>query len=168
MQLASDQNGTCGLARSNRGRTNRSLILFECLFLKLSNFFDINLLTDNSLFSCRPIILTRLPVHPLRSSSLVIHSDHPLEPSVWPPRQTKGTASFGKRHVKTHVSCRRCGRRAFHAQKKVCASCAYPNSKIRKCKLEFEILFWLSSDWNRSKQLKLKSNLEVRSKVTTH
>ncbi|KAF0852792.1 60S large subunit ribosomal protein eL37 (rpL37) [Andalucia godoyi] len=44
---------------------------------------------------------------------------------------TKGTTSFGKRHVKTHVLCIRCNRRSFHAQKKTCAACGYPAAKIR-------------------------------------
>lgn len=48
--------------------------------------------------------------------------------------QTKGTASFGKRHTKTHTACRRCGRTSFHKQKKVCASCGYPAAKMRRCK----------------------------------
>lgn len=47
--------------------------------------------------------------------------------------QTKGTSSFGKRHNKTHTSCRRCGRVSFHKQKKVCSSCGFPAAKIRKC-----------------------------------
>jgi len=44
---------------------------------------------------------------------------------------TKGTASKmgGK---KTHIVCRRCGRRSFHVQKRVCASCGFGSSaKIR-------------------------------------
>ncbi len=45
--------------------------------------------------------------------------------------QTKGTTSFGKRHTKTHTACRRCGKVSFHRQKKQCASCAYPEAKIR-------------------------------------
>ncbi|CAG8478195.1 2010_t:CDS:2 [Paraglomus occultum] len=44
---------------------------------------------------------------------------------------TKGTSSFGKRHTKTHTLCRRCGRRAFHNQKKTCAQCGYPSPKTR-------------------------------------
>ncbi|KAG2171823.1 hypothetical protein INT43_008203 [Umbelopsis isabellina] len=44
---------------------------------------------------------------------------------------TKGTTSFGKRHTKSHTLCRRCGNRAFHNQKKTCASCGYPAAKIR-------------------------------------
>ncbi|KAJ2006942.1 60S ribosomal protein L37B [Coemansia thaxteri] len=44
---------------------------------------------------------------------------------------TKGTTSFGKRHTKTHSLCKRCGNRAFHNQKKTCASCGYPAAKIR-------------------------------------
>ncbi|RKP40267.1 ribosomal protein L37e-domain-containing protein [Dimargaris cristalligena] len=45
---------------------------------------------------------------------------------------TKGTTSFGKRHIKTHTLCRRCGRKSFHNQKKTCSSCGYPSAKIRK------------------------------------
>jgi len=45
---------------------------------------------------------------------------------------TKGTASFGKRHTKSHTLCRRCGRRSFHIQKSRCASCGYPSAKLRK------------------------------------
>ncbi|KAL0261550.1 60S ribosomal protein L37B [Diplodia seriata] len=44
---------------------------------------------------------------------------------------TKGTSSFGKRHNKTHVLCRRCGRRSLHVQKHTCASCGYPAAKVR-------------------------------------
>ncbi|PFH33018.1 ribosomal protein RPL37 [Besnoitia besnoiti] len=43
----------------------------------------------------------------------------------------KGTGSFGKRHGKTHFLCIRCGRRAYHTQKKTCASCGYPSAKKR-------------------------------------
>ena len=45
---------------------------------------------------------------------------------------TKGTSSFGKRRNKTHTLCRRCGKVAFHIQKKICAPCGYPAAKIRK------------------------------------
>ncbi|KAK3702105.1 60S ribosomal protein L37B [Vermiconidia calcicola] len=45
---------------------------------------------------------------------------------------TKGTSSFGKRHNKTHVLCRRCGQRSLHVQKKTCANCGYPRASIRK------------------------------------
>merc|ERR1712090_3389 len=48
------------------------------------------------------------------------------------PIMTKGTSSFGKRHNKTHIQCRRCGRRTYHIQKKVCSSCGYPSAKKRK------------------------------------
>merc|ERR1739845_186387 len=47
-------------------------------------------------------------------------------------KMTKGTRSFGKRRNKTHTLCRRCGRVSFHIQKKTCASCGYPQAKIRK------------------------------------
>jgi len=44
---------------------------------------------------------------------------------------TKGTTShFGGK--KTHIACRRCGKHAFHVQKKVCASCGFgKTSKMR-------------------------------------
>ncbi|KAK0254882.1 60S ribosomal protein L37B [Friedmanniomyces endolithicus] len=45
---------------------------------------------------------------------------------------TKGTGSFGKRHNKTHVLCRRCGQRSLHVQKHTCANCGYPSAGIRK------------------------------------
>uniref|UniRef100_A0A915D5D0 Ribosomal protein L37 n=1 Tax=Ditylenchus dipsaci TaxID=166011 RepID=A0A915D5D0_9BILA len=44
---------------------------------------------------------------------------------------TKGTTSFGKRHVKTHTLCRRCGRSSFHCQKHSCSSCGYPAARKR-------------------------------------
>lgn len=44
---------------------------------------------------------------------------------------TKGTTSFGPRRVKTHTMCIRCGKRAFHNQKKRCASCGYPDTRMR-------------------------------------
>ena len=47
-------------------------------------------------------------------------------------RQTKGTSSFGKRHNKTHTLCRRCGRSSYHIQKSKCASCGYPDRKMRR------------------------------------
>ncbi|MEM2878747.1 MAG: 50S ribosomal protein L37e [Candidatus Hadarchaeales archaeon] len=41
----------------------------------------------------------------------------------------KGTPSMGKRHKVQHIRCRRCGRRAYHAQKGVCAACGYGKSR---------------------------------------
>ncbi|RLE41441.1 50S ribosomal protein L37e [Candidatus Woesearchaeota archaeon] len=44
----------------------------------------------------------------------------------------KGTPSMGKKSKgKTHIRCRRCGRRAYHVRKKKCASCGYPNKRMR-------------------------------------
>jgi len=38
----------------------------------------------------------------------------------------KGTSSMGKRSKgKSHIICRRCGKHAFHARKKICAQCGY-------------------------------------------
>ena len=47
---------------------------------------------------------------------------------------TKGTQSFGKRTSKSHVTCRRCGRRTWHIQKKRCSSCGYGHTsgKMRR------------------------------------
>lgn len=46
---------------------------------------------------------------------------------------SKGTASMGKKSgKKTHIKCRRCGERAYHMRKKVCASCGYGNSSKKR------------------------------------
>ncbi|KAI9634510.1 ribosomal protein L37e-domain-containing protein, partial [Dioszegia hungarica] len=37
----------------------------------------------------------------------------------------------GKRHSKSHTLCRRCSKRSFHIQKKVCSSCGFPAAKMR-------------------------------------
>ena len=65
---------------------------------------------------------------PLRARPRSLHKR--LTPRA--PSQTKGTSSFGKRHSKTHTTCRRCGKVSFHLQKKVCASCGYPGAKMRR------------------------------------
>merc|ERR1719158_1805183 len=56
-------------------------------------------------------------------SDLVRHSLH---------KMTKGTASKGPKHNKTHVLCIRCGKRSYMFQKKRCASCGYPGKKMRR------------------------------------
>eukprot|EP00917_Polyrhabdina_sp_WS-2016_P003596 GHVP01008110.1.p1 GENE.GHVP01008110.1~~GHVP01008110.1.p1 ORF type:complete len:100 (-),score=9.31 GHVP01008110.1:345-644(-) len=47
----------------------------------------------------------------------------------------KGTGSFGKRHGRSHTLCKRCGNRSYHMQKHRCASCAYPERKMRSYNL---------------------------------
>lgn len=42
---------------------------------------------------------------------------------------TKGTPSMGKKNKRTHIVCRRCGKRAFHLNKKRCAACGFGESK---------------------------------------
>ena len=38
----------------------------------------------------------------------------------------KGTPAQGKHNkYKTHIPCRRCGKRSYHVRKGVCASCGY-------------------------------------------
>ncbi|MDP7180141.1 MAG: 50S ribosomal protein L37e [Candidatus Woesearchaeota archaeon] len=46
---------------------------------------------------------------------------------------SKGTASMGKKSGKKNmIFCRRCGKRTYHARKKVCSSCGYgKSSKLR-------------------------------------
>jgi large subunit ribosomal protein L37e len=46
---------------------------------------------------------------------------------------TKGTPHFGKSGKHTHIVCRRCGRRAYHVRKKVCAKCGFgASAKTRR------------------------------------
>lgn len=45
----------------------------------------------------------------------------------------KGTPSQGKKSAgKTHIKCRRCGKKAFHVKKKVCAACGFGESSKRR------------------------------------
>ncbi|MDP3780520.1 MAG: 50S ribosomal protein L37e [Thermoproteota archaeon] len=45
----------------------------------------------------------------------------------------KGTASMGLfNRKKTHIRCRRCGKNSFHRRSRRCASCGFPDPKIRK------------------------------------
>jgi len=46
---------------------------------------------------------------------------------------TKGTPSMGKKGKNyTHILCRRCGKRAYHAAHKVCASCGFGATATRR------------------------------------
>ena len=40
----------------------------------------------------------------------------------------KGTPSFGKKNKKTHIACRRCGKRSYHVRKKYCSACGFGRS----------------------------------------
>lgn len=45
---------------------------------------------------------------------------------------SKGTASMGRFTQPNHMRCRRCGRHAYHMQKKRCASCGFgASAKLR-------------------------------------
>ncbi|KAH0472573.1 MAG: hypothetical protein KVP17_001180 [Porospora cf. gigantea B] len=44
----------------------------------------------------------------------------------------KGTGSFGLRNKKSHILCKRCGKRSFHKTKERCSSCGFPDSKMRR------------------------------------
>jgi large subunit ribosomal protein L37e len=60
----------------------------------------------------------------------------------------KGTPSMGKKHKKTHIICRRCGRRSYHARKKYCSACGFGRAKkIKK-------FSWQWKDFIRSKRVK--------------
>jgi large subunit ribosomal protein L37e len=46
---------------------------------------------------------------------------------------TKGTPSMGKKNKRTHLACRRCGKKTLHVRKKICSACGYgKSSKIKK------------------------------------
>lgn len=46
---------------------------------------------------------------------------------------SKGTPSLGKFSTPRHARCRRCGRHAYHVQKKKCASCGFgATAKLRR------------------------------------
>ncbi|RLI95910.1 MAG: 50S ribosomal protein L37e [Candidatus Aenigmatarchaeota archaeon] len=48
---------------------------------------------------------------------------------------TKGTYSFGKKNKKSHMICRRCGKRSYHIKDKVCSSCGFgKTSRIKSVK----------------------------------
>lgn len=44
---------------------------------------------------------------------------------------SKGTSSFGKKNKRNHTMCKRCGNMSYHKQLRKCASCAYPEAKMR-------------------------------------
>ena len=48
----------------------------------------------------------------------------------------KGTYSMGRKSgKKSHIRCRRCGKRSYHIKKERCSSCGYGKSvKLRKYK----------------------------------
>ncbi|MBJ60531.1 MAG: 50S ribosomal protein L37e [Euryarchaeota archaeon] len=45
---------------------------------------------------------------------------------------SKGTPSMGKRQKIVHFRCRRCGRHAYHKQKRVCSACGYGATARRR------------------------------------
>lgn len=60
----------------------------------------------------------------------------------------KGTTSFGKHgKSKTHIKCRRCGRKSFNVTKRYCAACGFGrSSKLRK-------YAWRTKTLNRFKRV---------------
>ncbi len=46
---------------------------------------------------------------------------------------SKGTSSKGKKNKgKTHIKCRRCGKKSFNVNKGFCAACGFGKSAKRK------------------------------------
>jgi large subunit ribosomal protein L37e len=41
----------------------------------------------------------------------------------------KGSPSMGKRQKKTHILCRRCGKRARHIRTGICSACGFGRSR---------------------------------------
>jgi large subunit ribosomal protein L37e len=45
----------------------------------------------------------------------------------------KGTPSMGKKSgKKSHIHCRRCGKKSYHIRKKKCSSCGYGKSSKKR------------------------------------
>jgi large subunit ribosomal protein L37e len=43
---------------------------------------------------------------------------------------TKGTYAKGRKTgKKSHIRCRRCGRKSYHVRHKVCSYCGFPNAR---------------------------------------
>ncbi|MEM4700487.1 MAG: 50S ribosomal protein L37e [Candidatus Nezhaarchaeales archaeon] len=61
----------------------------------------------------------------------------------------KGTTSFGKHgRGRTHIRCRRCGRRSFNLTKRYCAACGFGrSSRLRKYS-------WQTKKLNRQRRIK--------------
>ncbi|BAA79492.1 50S ribosomal protein L37e [Aeropyrum pernix K1] len=56
----------------------------------------------------------------------------------------KGTPSMGKHgRSKTHIVCRRCGRRSYNVAKGYCAACGFGRSR------RMRRYSWQNKKWNR-------------------
>ena len=68
-----------------------------------------------------------------------------------------GTSTFGKKSgKKTHIMCRRCGSRSYHATKAVCASCGFGRTKrMRKYN-------WSNKLQNHSARKHLRTTKKVK------
>eukprot|EP01127_Copromyxa_protea_P010550 TRINITY_DN256_c0_g1_i1.p2 TRINITY_DN256_c0_g1~~TRINITY_DN256_c0_g1_i1.p2 ORF type:complete len:104 (-),score=19.55 TRINITY_DN256_c0_g1_i1:51-362(-) len=68
----------------------------------------------------------------------------------------KGTAAAGKRHHKSHITCNRCGERAWHIKKGRCASCGGGASpKLRKYNWAAKALRRRTTGTGRMRHLKV-------------
>ncbi len=41
----------------------------------------------------------------------------------------KGSPSMGKRQKKSHILCRRCGKRSYHVRDGICSACGFGKSR---------------------------------------
>eukprot|EP00766_Chilomastix_caulleryi_P004615 gnl/Chilomastix_caulleri/5892.p1 GENE.gnl/Chilomastix_caulleri/5892~~gnl/Chilomastix_caulleri/5892.p1 ORF type:complete len:81 (+),score=24.59 gnl/Chilomastix_caulleri/5892:39-281(+) len=67
---------------------------------------------------------------------------------------TKGTPSQGERHTRNHELCPRCGKRSLHIQKHRCASCAWPEARMRKFNWGYKALRRRTTGTGRMAHLK--------------
>ncbi|KAL7722264.1 60S ribosomal protein L37-A [Entamoeba marina] len=67
---------------------------------------------------------------------------------------TKGTSARGTRHNKSHINCKRCGKRSWNLQKQRCASCGYPDSKMRQYAWGYKALRRRTQGTGRMRYLK--------------
>jgi len=53
----------------------------------------------------------------------------------------KGTPSMGKRQKRSHVLCRRCGKRSYNIRLRACSKCGYgKTAKIKRYKWQTKTL----------------------------
>jgi len=78
---------------------------------------------------------------------------------------TKGTASFGKRNQRSHCLCIRCGKRSFHLSKRRCASCGYPDKKMRSYNWAYKAKRRRAPGTGRLRHVKLVLRRERRLKA---
>ena len=67
---------------------------------------------------------------------------------------SKGTPSQGKKNKRNHVDCKRCGRASFHKRHYRCASCGYPEKRLRRYKWANKAILKRKEGTGRRRHLK--------------